>query len=39
MDVMTIGGHGVIVGLLIWILNHVRSIRIEMKNGNGNGRH
>jgi hypothetical protein len=35
MDWMTTGGHGVMTALLIWLVRHVRSIRIELKNGNG----
>lgn len=33
MDWMTTSGHGVITALLLWLVKHVRSIRIEMKNG------
>lgn len=34
-DYLTLGSHGVIIGLLVWVVKHVRSIRIEMKNGRG----
>jgi len=31
------GWHGAILGLCIWILKHVRSINITMKNGKPKG--
>lgn len=32
-DWQTMAPHGLILGLCIWILKHVRSINITMKNG------
>jgi hypothetical protein len=32
-DPWTLGGHATIIALLVWVVMHIRSIRIEMRNG------
>ena len=36
-DYYTMGGHGIIIGLLLWVVKHLRRVKVDLELKNGNG--